>query len=41
MAHTELDLRERRAIEDWWLAKVPVAGMARALKRHKLTIHRE
>ena len=40
MAHTELDLHERRAIEDWWHAKVPVAEMVRVLKRHKPTIFR-
>lgn len=32
---------ERRKIEDWWLAKVPVAEMERVLKRHKSTIFRE
>lgn len=31
MAHRELNLRERRTIEDWWRAKVPVAEMARVL----------
>lgn len=38
---TQLSLQERRRIEDWWLAKVPVAEMARVLKRHKSTIFRE
>ncbi len=41
MAHTELDLRERRAIENMLHAKVPVREMARVLKRSKSTIHRE
>ncbi|GFE50187.1 hypothetical protein So717_19400 [Roseobacter cerasinus] len=41
LAHTELDLRERRAIEDMLHAKVPVREMARFLKRHKSTISRE
>ena len=39
--YTQLSLRERRRIEDWWLAQVPVAEMARVLKRHKSTIFRE
>ena len=34
--YTQLSMQERRRIEDWWLAKVPVAEMARVLKRHKL-----
>lgn len=38
--YTQLSLRERRRIEDWWHAKVPVREMARVLKRSKLTIHR-
>jgi hypothetical protein len=29
--YTQLSMQERRRIEDWWLAKVPVAEMARAL----------
>jgi hypothetical protein len=37
---TQLSMQERRRIEDWWHAKVPVAEMARALKRHKSTIFR-
>ena len=41
MAHTELDLRERRAIEDMLNAKMPAREMARVLKRHKSTIFRE
>ena len=39
--YTQLSLRERRRIEDWWHAKVPVREMARVLKRHKSTIFRE
>lgn len=38
--YTQLSLQERRRIEDWWIAKVPVAEMARVLKRHKSTIYR-
>lgn len=40
-AYTQLSLKERRKIEDWWHAKVPVREMVRVLKRHKSTIHRE
>ncbi|MEM6310336.1 MAG: IS30 family transposase [Pseudomonadota bacterium] len=39
--YTQLSLRERCRIEDWWHAKVPVREMARVLKRSKSTIHRE
>ena len=39
--YTQLSLQERRKIEGWWHAKVPVREMARALKRHKSTIFRE
>lgn len=39
--YTQLTIQERRRIEDWWHAKVPVAEMARVLKRHKSTIFRE
>ena len=39
--YTQLSMQERRRIEDWWHAKVPVAEMARILKRHKSTIFRE
>jgi len=39
--YTQLSMQERREIEDWWLAKVPVAEMARVLKRHRSTIFRE
>ena len=41
IVYTQLSMQERRRIEDWWLAKVPVAEMARVLKRHKSTIFRE
>ena len=30
--YTQLSLKERRRIEDWWHAKVPVREMARAQK---------
>ncbi len=39
--YTQLSLQERRRIETWWHAKVPVREMARVLKRSKSTIHRE
>ena len=39
--YSQLSLRERRRIETWWHAKVPVREMARVLKRHKSTIFRE
>ncbi|QFU00006.1 hypothetical protein FIU85_21975 (plasmid) [Roseovarius sp. THAF8] len=39
--YTQLSLQERRKIESWWHAKVPVREMARVLKRHKSTIFRE
>ena len=39
--YTQLSMQERRRIEDWWHAKVPVTQMARVLKRHKSTIFRE
>lgn len=41
MAHTELDLRERRAIEDMLNSKVPVAQIAAHLGRHRSSIYRE
>ncbi|MCA0043438.1 helix-turn-helix domain-containing protein [Celeribacter sp. ASW11-22] len=41
MTHTELSLREKRAIEDMLNAKVPVREMARVLKRSKATLYRE
>ncbi|MEP4196124.1 MAG: helix-turn-helix domain-containing protein [Aliishimia sp.] len=36
-----MSMQERRRIEDWWLAKVPVTEMARVLNRHKSTTFRE
>ena len=39
--YKQRSFHERRRIEDWWLAKVPVAEMVRVLKRHKSTIFRE
>ena len=41
MAHTELDLRERRAIEDMLNAKVPVSEIAAEIGRHRSTVYRE
>ncbi len=41
MAHTELNLRERRAIEDMLNAKVPVSKIATEIGRHRSTVHRE
>ena len=41
MAHTELDLRERRAIEDMLIAKVPVSKIAAEIGRHRSTVYRE
>ena len=41
MAHTELDLRERRAIEDMLNAKVPVGKIAAEIGRHRSTVYRE
>lgn len=41
MAHTELDLRERRVIEDMLVAKVPVSRIAAEIGRHRSTIYRE
>ncbi len=41
MAHTELDLRERRAIEDMLNAKVPVSKNAADIGRHRSTVYRE
>ena len=41
MAHTELDLRERRAIEDMLNAKVPVSKIAAEIGRHRSSIYRE
>ncbi|WP_366140173.1 helix-turn-helix domain-containing protein [uncultured Marivita sp.] len=39
--YTQLSLQERRKIENWWHAKVPVSEVARVLKRHKSMIFRE
>ena len=41
MAHAELDLRERRAIEDMLNTKMPVSKIAAEIGRHRSTIHRE
>ena len=41
MAHTELDLRERRAIEDMLHAKVPMNEIAALIGRHRSTVYRE
>lgn len=41
MGHTELDLRERRAIEDMLNAKVPVSKIAAEIGRHRSTVYRE
>ena len=39
MAHTELDLRERRAIEDMLNAKIPVREIAAEIGRHVSTVY--
>lgn len=41
MAHAELDLRERRLIEDLLAANVPVSKIAAAFGRHRSTIYRD
>ena len=41
MAHTELDLLERRAIEDMLNAKAPVSKIASEIGRHRSTVCRE
>lgn len=41
MAHTELDLRERRVIENMLNAKVPVNKIAAEIGRHRSTVYRE
>lgn len=41
MTHTELDLRERRAIEDILNAKVPVSEIAAEIGRHRSSVYRE
>jgi transposase, IS30 family len=40
MAHTELNLRERRTIEDMLNAKIPVRERAVEIGRHVSTIYR-
>ena len=40
LAHTELDLRERRAIEDMLHAKVPANEIAAAIGRQRSTVYR-
>ncbi len=41
MSHTELDLRERRAIEDMLNVKMPVSKIAVEIGRHRATVYRE
>lgn len=41
MAHTELDLREGRAIEDMLNAKMSVDKIAAGIGRHRATVYRE
>ena len=41
MTHTELDLRERHAIEDMLNAKVPVSKISVEIGRHRSTVFRE
>lgn len=41
MAHAELDLRERRVIEDMLNAKVTVSRIASEIGRHRSTVFRE
>nr|WP_245759311.1 IS30 family transposase [Tranquillimonas alkanivorans] len=41
MAHIELDLRERRAIEEMLNAKIPVSRIAAEIGRHRSTVYRE
>lgn len=41
MAHKELDLRERRRIEDLLNAKLPVSRIAAEIGRHRSTVYRE
>nr|WP_235865345.1 helix-turn-helix domain-containing protein [Alloyangia mangrovi] len=40
MAHKELDLRERRRIEDMLNAKLPVSTIAAEIGRHRSTVYR-
>lgn len=41
MTHTELDLRERRVIEDMLNAKKPIREIAGELGRHRSSVYRE
>lgn len=41
MAHKELDLRERRLIEDMLNAKMPIAKIAVEIGRHRSSVYRE
>ena len=41
MAHTELNLRERRRIEDMLNAKIPVREIAAEIGRHVSTVYRD
>lgn len=40
MAHTELDLRERRIIKDMLNTKISISKIAAELGRHRSTIYR-
>lgn len=41
MAHTELNLRERRVVEDMLNAKIPIREIAAQIGRHVSTIYRD
>ena len=41
MAHRELNLRERRVIEDMLNAKIPVRAIATQIGRHVSTVYRD
>jgi transposase, IS30 family len=41
MAHSELDLRERRRIEDMLNAKMSIGRIACELGRHRSSVYRE
>lgn len=41
MVHTELDLRERRGIEDMLNAQMPVSKIAAEIGRHRSTIYHD
>jgi IS30 family transposase len=41
MAHKELNLRERRVIEDMLNAKISVRGIAAEIGRHVSTVYRD